>query len=463
MGKHGIFEYVNLQKQNLTSRDGKPYMRYIVVSDINMETKKIKDKLAPLGFQWNGREWWMFGNKLTQEAIDGLKAVNAELETQGGQTGNIEDFMSQLEQLKGEIQNSSLPTKTKTELEAKIEQYIEDIANATDERAADAEFQRFLDFSHKFHNYSFSNIMLIYLQDKNATKVAGEGAWLKKFKRKVVDKKKAISIWCANKFYSNPKTGKLSQYSLDQQKKDNEYITKVEAGQLPANRDELDAIRTRKKVAHIRFDPCNVYDVANTTGEPLPDDLNWKGTYDDRADAKALFGIAKKSLEKMGIAVSQDPATAGEGGWSRKGQINVSQGASGSGAASTIFHEWAHDLLHQAGGKFENKSLEYFEKKGDLTYSQIKQVKEIQAETVSAVLCRHYGIPSEHHPTYMALWQSTGKLSSKQLIKENISTITEVSNFIIHQIDVYKDEFDTARASMQTQSTQSTQPEQPQA
>ena len=38
--KKGIFEYVNLQKQNLTSKEGKPYVRYIVVSDINLEKKK---------------------------------------------------------------------------------------------------------------------------------------------------------------------------------------------------------------------------------------------------------------------------------------------------------------------------------------------------------------------------------------------------------------------------------------
>jgi hypothetical protein len=51
----------------------------------------------------------------------------------------------------------------------------------------------------------------------------------------------------------------------------------------------------------------------------------------------------------------------------------------------------------------------------------------------------------------MALWQAQGKLSSKQLIKENITTITDVSNFIIGQIDVYKDEFEAARTSMQQQ------------
>jgi hypothetical protein len=343
-----------------------------------------------------------------------------------------------------------MPAKTKSELETKIEQYIEDIANATDERAASAEFQKFLDFSHKFHKYSFSNIMLIYLQDPNATQVAGEGKWNKKFHRKVIDKKKAISIWCANKFFKTA-DGKLSQYTLDQQNRDNEYVTKVEAGIEQIDNTKMNAIKTRRNIVHVKFDPCVVYDVANTEGEPIQDKPEWEGEYDDRADAKALFTIAKKSLEKMGMRVTQDPATAGEAGWSRKGQINVSQNATGSGAASTIFHEWAHDLLHQSGGKFYNKALDYFQKKGDLNFAMIKQIKEIQAETVSAVLCKHYGLSVEHHPTYMALWQAQGKLSSKQLIKENITTITDVSNFIIGQIDVYKDEFEAARTSMQQQ------------
>jgi hypothetical protein len=70
--KKGIFEYVNLQKQNLTSKEGKSYVRYIVVSDVNLETKKVKEKLSALGFQWNGKVWWMFGNKLSTAVLDGL-------------------------------------------------------------------------------------------------------------------------------------------------------------------------------------------------------------------------------------------------------------------------------------------------------------------------------------------------------------------------------------------------------
>jgi len=449
MSKKNLFEYVNLEKETLKSKAGNDYIRYKIVSDQNMETKKIATKLGPLGFKWNGREWWIFGNKLTREAVDSLKEINKELETQGGQTGDINEFLTQLEDFKTELEaTTEIPARTKTELENNLEQYINDIANATDARAATAELQKFLNFSSKFHQYSFNNIMFIYLQDPNATKVAGKNKWKKDFNRTVIDLNKSITINCGNKFYQNPSTGKLSEYTLEQQKADREYVKQVQNGEIPMDRNKMDAIRNRKNVKFIGFKPCIVYDIANTTGDPVVDEPAWKGSNDQRADAIALFSIAKKSLESMGIRVTQDPSTAGENGWSRKGQINVSSDASGSGAASTIFHEWAHDLLHQKDGMFYNKAQKYFEEKGQLNYAQIKQIKEIQSETVSATLCKHYGLPTDHQPTYMALWQAQGGLNSKQLIKENISTISAVSNFIIKQIEKYDDEFQAARARM---------------
>jgi hypothetical protein len=451
-----LFEYVNLKKQTLKSKEGRDYVKYIVVSDVKGETFKVKDKLKQLGFRWDSKNysWYIFGNELTNDILNGIKEINNELKTAGGQTENIEDFVSELEELRAEVQESNMPTKTKAELDAKIEQYIEDIANATDERAADAEIQRFLNFSRSFHSYSFSNIALIYLQDRNATKVAGRNAWKKQYNREVIDEKKSIWIWCINKFFVNPKTGQESQYSLQQQKKDNDYLAKVEAGQEKYNPDEVNAIKSRRKIVRRSFKPCEVYDIANTQGDPIPEEPKWKGEYDDSADAIALFNIAKKSLEKEGVRVTQDSAFGGEGGFSAGGHINISAGAKGTGAASTIFHEWAHELLHQKGGKFESRSLEYFEKKNDLSYAQVKQIKEIQAETVSAVICKYYGLPTEHHPTYMALWQGQGKLSSKQLINENMKTVLEVSNYIIHQIDTNKEEFAKAKVDVQPQQPQ---------
>jgi len=453
MSKQNLFEYINLEKKGFVSKAGKNYDKYIVTSDNPSEIKKNYKKIGELGFKWNGRVWSIVSWKLTKKMVDGLKDLNSYLESEGGQTGNVEEFLTQLEDFKAEIQGADIELKTKTELETKIEQYINDIANATDERAADAALQKFLNFSSRFHKYSFTNIMLIYLQDPNATKVAGKGKWKRDFNRTVIDTSKAISINCGNKMYRNPSSGKAEEYTLSQQNKDKEYIKQVQSGAVPMDRNKMKSIENRKNVIFIAFSPCAVFDIANTTGDPVADEPDWRGSNDDRADATALFSIAKKSLEQMGIRVTQDPSTAGENGWSRKGQINVSSDATGSGAASTIFHEWAHDLLHQESGKFYKKAQKYFVDKGQLNHTQMKQIKEIQAETVSATLCKHYNLPTDHQPTYMALWQAQGGLNSRQLIRENISTITDVSNFIITQIKKYENEFQTARAGMNQSNT----------
>ena len=72
-------------------------------------------------------------------------------------------------------------------------------------------------------------------------------------------------------------------------------------------------------------------------------------------------------------------------------------------------------------------------------------------------MCKYYGLPTEYHPTYMALWQKQGGLKSKDLIKDNISTIREVSNYMIKKIDANREEFDKAKASMQQQTQEPTQ------
>ncbi len=455
--KQGLFEYVNLKKLDLKTKDGQPYTRYVVVSDVKGETYKVYEKLKKLGFEFNRYEkyWFVYPQKLTREMLDGLKQINDELKAEGGQTENIEDFITQLDALKAEVQDSTMPPQVKVSLDALIDQFIEDIANAADARAADAQIQQYIDFQQKFHGYSFSNTLLIYIQDPNATRVAGRKKWEKQFNRKVVDEKKAIWIWCGNHIYVNDKSGKESSYTLDQQKADDAYVKAVNAGSEPYDQTKMDAIENRRKVVKIKFEPCVVYDVANTTGDPLPEEPQWKGVSDDRADSIALFNIAKKAIEEDGIKITQNSAFHGEGGYSAGGHINISQGSVGTVAASTTFHEWAHELLHQKAGKFHEKFSEYMEslvKKGLLSPAAIRAIKEIQVETVSAVMCRYYGLPTPYHPTYIALWEKQGGVKSKDLIKENIVTIRDVSNYMIAKIDAHREEFDKARTQMQQQS-----------
>ena len=57
------------------------------------------------------------------------------------------------------------PTK-KNVIMDQLELYINDLANATDQVAMDAAIRNYLTFYSKFHNYSLTNSLLIFLQKK---------------------------------------------------------------------------------------------------------------------------------------------------------------------------------------------------------------------------------------------------------------------------------------------------------
>jgi hypothetical protein len=454
--KSNLFEYIKLDPDKFKARDGREFDIIKVVSKNPEEIKAVKDDIKNLEFKgfkpnknnWDGFYWFMFKNKFAankDEIVQGIKDINDKLAAQGNQSEDIDDFVAQLDELAAAVESSDIETMSKEALADRINQFVEDIANATDERAAEGLIQDYLNFSMKFHKYSFGNTMLIYLQDPKATKVMGAKAWKVKMKATVdLDNAIPIWIWCKNEWYRD-KNDKPKPYYLDQKKSDRALVQKEKSGQ-PLTDKEKQQLQAAKNRLDTMFKGgwkgCKVYDIRFTDLKDSPEMPKWEAADDDDATAMGLFSIAKKSLEASGVKVTQDPAHAGEGGWSRKGQINVTQGKSGTGAASVIFHEWAHDLLHQEGGKFKSKALAQYEQRGDIGYREIKQIKEVQAETVSAVLCKWYGLPTDNHPTYIALWQAQGKLQAREIIKENITTIANVCNHIISEIENYKGEFE---------------------
>lgn len=419
-----LFEYLNLEKDSIKKR-------LYVVSDMPNEVYNNYAKLKTAGFWWDkyAKVWWI-PESMMQKGITALEKINTELQSGGQEAGLRPKFLAGMEHFKEFVkQKGGMDPETTKMLDAKLDQYIQDIANATDEKAASAEIMRFYEFMNKFHKYSFSNCLLIYIQKRGASRVAGKGAW-GKLNRKVKAGATPISIWCVKKFYIDPKSGKPKAYGMDQQKRDRE---RVKAGS--ATQEELDDIVARGRIVSQKFDPCVVYDLSDTEGADLPDEPMWKGAGDDREDAELILGLAEKSLAKMGIRMTRDTSSRGEGGWSRGGHINVSADQKGSAAVSTAIHEWAHELVHQPNSMFFDKSIQKMSEKGELTGSQVKQIKEIQVETVSALVCKRYGFSVEHHPTYMALWQKNGGMSSRALIEKNQGLIKKVSNFIVNRLD----------------------------
>jgi len=440
------------------------------------EIYKYSGRLLGAGFKRNAQGFWMYDNIFLdrEDRIMKLLAeINKEIHENGGvgvSDDNYQAVMNAIEETLNQIKGAKLPVEDEEKIRNRLEDIAASLADSVNEREATQFIESLFNFSDKlseFHEYSFQNTLLIYAQEPNATRVAAKSTW-KSFNREVIDINKSITINCNNKYYRNAR-GYEEEYKPKQQKADNQWEIMLQQGTLPSRTTPSQIESHKKNIAMRRnihkesFDPCPVYDYSNTTGDELPepqqqqtDITNIYGDNNNDPNANALFAIAKKSLGDEGITVTQDPATAGERGWSRNGQINVSSGVGGTEAASIIFDEWGHDLLHHQGNIFYQEAEKYFKAKGgsNLTSTHIEQIKRVQAQTVAAVLCKFYGLPTSFHPKYMQLLQAQGGLESKQLILENLGTIRDVSNHIVNKIKKYESEFDTTQHQTQQQPEQ---------
>jgi hypothetical protein len=275
-----------------------------------------------------------------------------------------------------------------------------DLANATDEVALSAEIRRYLTFFSKFHGYSFYNRMLIFIQKPDATKVGSFKLWESKHRR-VKKGSKAIKILAP--------AGKPESIEYDDE------TTELMGQMGMTNRPQI-----------TRFKAVNVFDISDT--EPIdergevPDTPQWWGENTPSETADMLYNAVTEVAADLGIRVTQSDAKGGEKGYSAGDHINISSDVTGAARLSTMIHEIAHELMH-----WKKSSIFYIDNGEGKSKNELQ---ELQAESVSYVVLKHYGIPVEHHATYLALWKA-----NKERIQKNLEIISKVSQFIIGKID----------------------------
>lgn len=232
-----------------------------------------------------------------------------------------------------------------SDLRLKIQEHLEELAVATDEARVSEEMVRYLDFCAKFHQYSPSNIWLILMSRPDATHVAGYNAW-KKMGRFVKRGEKGIPI-----------------------------LAPMLYREQPEDEDSLKVLRG--------FRVVYVFDLAQTDGQPLPETPNWKSPEKNLELQKKLMDFA----EQNGIQVTIKELEGETQGVSTGGSIIISPEA----GTKTLIHELAHELLHQV----ENCQLSRTE-------------KELEAESIAYVVCKHLGFVGLSSPNYLALHNIKG-------------------------------------------------------
>jgi hypothetical protein len=382
-----IREYVDEALQLKRAGD-----KLMVVSDLenrkdqSAETFRNKSKLKDAGFRWDtGTNSWTIDSDEFDHAKQTISKIN-----------KVEYVVEKIEDLAEFVQDADNLSR-KTELSQKIDGYIQSLTQDLGEAAASDEIKNFLAFQSKLKSRSFHNTLLIYIQNRNATHVEGFRAWQEKFGRQVKKGAKAITIFAP--------------------------ITKKRDDTDDINNPDID--KQVKQKNYTWFRPVNVFDISDT--EPIPGKEHMYVTApqwhaDDTPNEKAdkIYNYSMQLATELGINVERGSAKGGEMGFAAGDHINITSNIDGVNKAGTLIHEIAHELLH-----FKKNSVFFIE---DETLT--KQDKEIQAESVSYIVLKHYDLPAKHQATYLTLWKT-----NKDSLTRNLSHIKKASDFIIQKID----------------------------
>jgi hypothetical protein len=345
------------------------------------ETFTNKDFIKSLGFKWNSmeRRWETAALDETQASqfvTDTIKKLN-EFNKEEASAGEISEYSGE-------------------DLEDRFKKFVELLKSGVINVKNSKEYQEYVQFQKRFRNYSFNNQILIFIQRKNASRVAGRITWFRQFGRKIKSGERAILIYAP-------------------------IMVKNKYEDVPAGEDPTAGIM-KSKVMRFRLVP--VFDISQTEPIPgrekeIPEEIQW---YDDTPldeRMQVIFDAVKQYATENNIKVDikAEDELGGARGVSKGGTIELV-----SENLSTLIHEVAHEMLHWK----------------DRENSPERKIKELQAEGVANFVLSEYGIPAPHTEKYLALWQIDPEhiTSNFNIIKDTSKTLIEYINNYVEQKEV---------------------------
>lgn len=308
--------------------------------------------------------------------------------------------------------------------EEQLKQITEQLEQGVAEIFTSEKYTEYLNTMSKFHNYSFNNTLLIAMQKPEATLVAGYQAWQKKFNRQVKRGEKGIQIIAPAPYKEKQEIEK----------------TDPDTGEIVIGEDGQPETEVVERVI-TRFRVTTVFDVSQTTGEPIPE-----------LEVSELEGdvlIYHDFMESLKM-VAPVPIRFIEIDGEAKGfyqlvdkYIAIQPGMSEAQTMKTAVHETAHAVLHDRD-QMEAEGIV----KDQLT-------REVEAESVAYVVCNHFGLDtSEYSFSYIASW-SSGK-NMKEL-RASMDTIRKTSVDMIGQIEEKLKELQIERAEQEADVVEQTE------
>lgn len=267
----------------------------------------------------------------------------------------------------------------------KMQKVLQELEKGVEEFFLSDKYIQYLNVMSRFHTYSVNNQILIAMQNPEATHVAGYSSWMNNFKRYVKRDEKAITILAPMK-----------------------QLVEVETDQA----DEFgNAIMEKRE--RISFRPVSVFDVSQTSGEPLPELIS---ELNGEVDNYNTIFDAIKAVAPFHIDIRQVDSSAK--GWCdyTSEVIVIKAGMSEIQNIKTAIHETAHGRIHSIN---DGKS---------------RAQKEVEAESIAFVVSNHFGIDtSDYSFGYVAGWASN---QTHDVLKECMKTIREESKNLIDALEM---------------------------
>ncbi len=285
------------------------------------------------------------------------------------------------------------------EMHSTIETWLTDLVGEVDDAISSEQFRAWLDVQSEFHDYSPRNTLLIKLQCPHATRVAGYRTWQNEFDRYAAEGEKAIWIWAPIIAKKCPECGNSSSYH---------ERSECEYDQTPS--DEWSK-------GLVGFRPAPVFDVSQTKGEPLPE-LETEATGDGDELVPVLLEAASSLEVDVAVVSPQKWAHGSSRGVCQyhlddRPVVEVRDRENHADLAVTIVHEYAHALLH-----------------GGVDDETERSKRELEAEAVSYIVGRYFGLDTSGSAFYLAAWEGDDPEAILDRLDRISSTAQEIIDIV---------------------------------
>ncbi len=231
--------------------------------------------------------------------------------------------------------------KSKINRRTRAKEIYEKVVKNVQNIIENGEYEKYLKFQKQFTKYSFNNIVLIYSQFPDATKVAGKAKW-KELGRELMPNAKAIHITAGM-----PAQGKTT-------------VKKI------VNGEEVEEEHTYNYTA---YKQVYVYDISQTVGEPIPLETKFLASEDMASFYEKLKQFSKFPIHERKL----DGGLKGFYSPSNKA-ITLDSSLSVDAKTAVLLHELAHGLYD------------------DFDYKTDKNLSETFVESVAYIVADSFGL-----------------------------------------------------------------------